>query len=94
MKQKAFSVRDSKAEIYHLPFFSNTTADAERSFRATVNNPQTTIHQFPEDFDLWMIGEYDQSVGMLIPLQTPVHMLKAVAVKNPETPRELSQNNH
>jgi len=94
MKQKAFSVRDSKAEIYHLPFFSNTTADAERSFSATVNNSQTTIHQFPEDFDLWMIGEYDQELGLMIPLKTPIHLLKASAVKKQDSPRELSQNNH
>lgn len=78
-KLKAYSVRDSKTELFHLPFFTQTHGDAERSFSATVNNPQTTINQFPEDFDLWHIGEYDQTTGIMVPLKTPTHIAKAIS---------------
>lgn len=94
MNQKAFSVRDSKTELFHLPFFTNTTADAERSFAATVNNSQTSINQFPEDFDLYMIGEYDQIKGKFLPLETPVHMIKAIALIRKTTPQNVTEIGH
>lgn len=92
MKQKAFAVRDGKTELFHLPFFSNTHADAERSFSATANNPQTTINQFPEDFALWHIGEYDQSIGKMFPLDQPIHMLNALAIVKKDMSQKQTEN--
>lgn len=80
MKQQIYSVRDSKAEIFNVPFYGNTHAEAERSFVAAANDPKSNINQFPEDFDLWHLGQYDTQTGIVTPLPTPQHMLKAIAV--------------
>lgn len=78
MKQHIYSVRDAKSEIFNVPYYGNTHAEAERSFRTAVNDPQTSLNKFPEDFDLWYLGEYDTSTGQITALKTPQHMLKAI----------------
>ena len=82
MKRKIYSIKDAKAEIYHLPFFQNTHGEAERSFSKTVNDPQTTLNQYPEDYDLWYLGEYDDAEGKIERLETPQHVIKAVDCLN------------
>lgn len=77
---KMFSVRDSKTEIFNPPFFSRTHGDAERSFHQLVNDNKTTVNQFPEDYDLYYLGEYDDATGKFSPEPTPKHLIKAVSV--------------
>lgn len=80
MIQKAFSIRDSKAEVYFPPFYQKTTGEAERSFAQLVNDPQTMVGKFPEDYDLYLIGEWNDQTGLLIPLDTPLHVMKGISV--------------
>lgn len=81
MQQKMYSIRDSKADIYHIPFFKNTHGEAERDFSQIANDEKSTISKYPEDFDLYYVGEYDTSTGKIIPLDTPLHIQKAVFYK-------------
>lgn len=78
---KAFSIRDAKAQIFHPPWYKTTHGEAERDFRTTVNDSKTTLNQYPEDFDLYYIGEYDDNSGKFQSLDTPQHVLKAVSCK-------------
>lgn len=81
MIQKMYAIRDSKAETYFNPFYSGTQGEAERQFAAVTNDPKSTICQFPDDFDLFHIGEYDTNTGKLNALDTPSHIIKANALK-------------
>lgn len=83
MELKAYSIRDSKGEIYHNPFFKHTHGEAERDFTTAVNDDKSTLHQFPDDFDLYHIGSYDNQTGVFKALATPQHIQKAVHVKRP-----------
>lgn len=85
MKQKLFAVRDAKTTLFGNPFCAITHADAQRSFVAGTNNPQSMVCQFPEDFALWHIGEYDQETGILTKFDQPVHMLNAIDLVKKET---------
>lgn len=80
MKLKVFSVRDMKAQIWNTPFFQKTTGEAERSFQSLANDQQTMVAKYPEDYSLYMLGEWDDDLGVLIPLDAPIHMLTATAV--------------
>lgn len=80
MLHKMFSVRDSKAETFHPPIYVKTHGEAERNFHATVNNEETTIGRYPDDYDLYYIGEYDDQTGK-IKSETPQHIVKAVQLK-------------
>jgi len=78
MLLKMYSIRDQKAEVFNTPFFQKTHGEAERNFHTAANDPQTSLSKYPEDFDLYYLGEYDDNSGRTKPLDTPQHMLKAV----------------
>lgn len=75
---KMYSIRDAKAEIFNKPFYQATHGEAERSFRRTVSDENTMMHMYPEDFDLYYLGEYDDNTGKVDSLDTPQHVIKAI----------------
>lgn len=81
MTQKIYSIRDQKAEYFTQPFFKKTHGEAERDFTMLVNDEKSQINKFPEDFDLYYIGDYDDQTGKMSPLDTPQHIVKAVQAK-------------
>jgi hypothetical protein len=83
MKLKMFSIRDQKCEIFNTPFFQKTHGEAERSFTTAVNDNKTQFNAFPEDYDLYYLGEYDDNLGTFKPVDTPQHVVKAVALMKP-----------
>jgi len=83
MTQKLFSILDSKGKLYNRPFTALTHGDAERTFSSTVNHsdPNNLINQYPEDFDLYYVGDFDVSTGKITTPDSPQHLLKAIALK-------------
>lgn len=79
---KVYALRDTKAGIYHPPFYNHSHGEAERNFHQLVKDPKSTVHQYPEDFDLYHLGTYDDITGKICPTDSPVHMLKATAFNN------------
>lgn len=77
-KLKMFSIRDGKGEIFHAPFYAKTHGEAERTFNENASNPESMIHKYPQDYDLYFVGEYDDQTGKLKAEDTPQHMIKAV----------------
>jgi hypothetical protein len=85
MKLKAFSIRDQKAEIFNTPYFNKTMGEAERNFAQAVNDSKTMLNKYPEDFDLYYLGEYDDQKGTVAWEETPKHIAKAVSfVQSPQ----------
>jgi len=78
---KIFSVKDSKADVFSQPFFQKSHGEAERSFKMLVADPKSTVSQYPEDFDLYYIGDWDDIKGTLTKLDTPTHIVKATNLK-------------
>ena len=78
---KAFAIRDSKAEYFNTPFFQKSHGEAERSFKQLTNDNQSTVSKYPEDFDLYYLGEYDDNTGTLAALESPQHVTKAIHMK-------------
>jgi len=79
---KAYSIRDSKAEVFNTPFYQKTHGEAERTFQTLVKDEKSTLSKYPDDYDLYYLGEYDQDTGKSHPIDTPQHMAKAVQFKN------------
>lgn len=80
MQLNVYSIRDAKAEYFATPFFQATHGLAERQFTDLVNNEKSQVYKYPQDFDLYHLGTYDDSTGKIFPLDTPVHQLKAIQV--------------
>lgn len=73
-----YSVRDAKAEIFNPPFFNKTHGEAERNFKQLSKDDKSMVGQYPEDYDLYYLGEYDDNTGKFQPEPTPKHIAKAV----------------
>jgi len=78
---KAYSIKDSKTQSFAPPFFNSTHGEAERTFVRITKNPQSVISEFPDDYDLFYVGEFDTATGKLTELQTPQHVVKASLAK-------------
>lgn len=78
MHLKMFAIRDEKAETFHPPYFQPTHGEGERYFKDLCRESKSPLSQYPEDFDLWYLGDYETNTGKFSPLQTPQHLMKAV----------------
>lgn len=78
MTQKIFTIRDSKGGFYHPPFYKFSVGEAERDLHRLTKDENSMIKQYPEDFDLYHVGEFDNITGKMTILAAPVHVIKAV----------------
>jgi hypothetical protein len=67
MQVLIFAILDQKAEAFLQPFFAATTALAFRNCNKACRNPESPFAQFPTDFTLYCIGEFDDESGALTP---------------------------
>lgn len=81
MQTKAYSIKDKKAEIFHPPFYKNTHGEAERAFHQLVNDEKSTIHKYPEDFELYYVGEFNDITGQLKAASNPESIIHALEIK-------------
>ena len=81
MQLKAFSIRDAKAGVFNTPFFQKSIGEAERNFDKLVKDPTSMVAQYPDDFDLYYLGDYDDQSGNIKSLDTPQHLTKAALLK-------------
>lgn len=68
MLLKAFSILDTKADLFSPPFFFATTGQAVRAFKDLANDNQSSISRHPGDYRLFCIGTFEDSRGQLGPL--------------------------
>lgn len=76
--QIMFAIRDTKGAYYSPPFTKNSRGEAERDFTTLSRDAQSTVNKYPEDFDLFELGTFDEKTGKVDGYDTPRHMLKAV----------------
>lgn len=70
---KVFSIFDSKASGFMLPFFAANVAVAKRNVSRAVNDPTTDLHHFREDYSLFEVGEWDPDTGKLVVPMAPIN---------------------
>lgn len=65
-KHVVCTVRDRAADTFSRPFFAKSSGEAVRSFTDEVNRPadQNQLHAHPEDFDLYVLGLFEDDTGM------------------------------
>lgn len=82
MQLKVFSIRDAKAEIFNAPFYKRSHGEAERDFSQLTTDGKSTVNQYPEDFDLYYLGTYNDQTGKFDPIDSPQHVVKAAVLKD------------
>lgn len=82
MKINVYSVFDVKSAVFAHPFYMAADGVAVRAFGGAVNEPDSLMCRHPSDFSLYRIGQFDDSVGLLIAEKQPVALCTAASVKN------------
>ncbi|AXH77062.1 MAG: nonstructural protein [Microviridae sp.] len=65
MQLMIVALKDRAADLFGKPFYVRTTAEAVRSLTDEANNAESTINKHPEDYDLFLLGSYDEDTGRI-----------------------------
>jgi len=80
-----YAIKDNKVGIFHHPRVYVNNMEASRMLHTAVNDPQIQLSLYPEDFDLYEIGEMDEKTGKLSQSEEcPKHIVSAVSLKKLE----------
>lgn len=60
---QVFSIHDKKSGNYSTPQFYENSVHAMRALGILANDPNTTVHIYSEDFELFHIGEWNTDDG-------------------------------
>lgn len=84
MISKIFAIRDNKVSSYLRPFVEANEIQAVRGLTSAVNAPdKNQIKDYPEDFDLYLLGTLDDITGKITPEEPPKFIMAASSVKRP-----------
>ncbi len=79
-----FSIFDSKADAYLLPFFSRNRGVALRQFMSAVQDESSDFHRYAGDYTLFEIGTWDDNEGLLTEHNAKVNLGVAIQFLNNE----------
>lgn len=79
---EVFAIFDMKAERYGQPFLAQNTEVAVRSFRHSVNNPESQANSYPEDFVLFRLAKWSDITGEYENELSPVSVVSAFSLIN------------
>lgn len=77
---RLFAVRDVKADAYGAIICLGTRGLALRAFADACANSQSPMAQYPSDYSLYELGEFEPCSGVVKGLATPVFVASAVDV--------------
>jgi hypothetical protein len=77
---KMVAIHDSKAEAYMTPIFVQATGMAIRSFSDAING-DGEFAKHPEDYTLFLLGDFDELSGKVEVYPAPVALTNGVSVK-------------
>lgn len=60
-----------KSQLFSAPFTQKSVAEAVRSFASVANKEGSQISDYPNDFRLYRIAEFDEESGRVTPLADP-----------------------
>ena len=72
------SVKDRAADVFNRPFFVPHRNVAVRDFTDEVNRSaaDNALNKHPDDFDLYLLGQFDDSDGSFASAGTPVVLVR------------------
>lgn len=74
MIDKMFAVYDLKMNLFMSPYCGRNVDSGIRSFGDMVANPQAPFSKHPEDYVLYVVGEFDVEKGIVTAV-SPIHVV-------------------
>ena len=81
MRHQIYCIRDNKASVYNLPWFASSLPVALRNIGRAVYDEESQLSIFPQDFDLFKLGEYDDQQGKFVIEGPPEYVTSLQNVK-------------
>lgn len=85
MKVQVYSFHDLKTGFFLPPMFYHNTPDAMRGVKRVSLNEHHPISQFPDDYDLYQLAEFDDNSGTLTSLPKPLRLASVNDCIGPKT---------
>jgi len=63
---QVFAIFDKKALAYMAPFFQPNELVAMRNVGSAVADEESLLGKYPEDYDLYQVGTWDDQSGALV----------------------------
>lgn len=89
MNPMIYAIRDKKAEAFMQPYYANTPGLAIRTFETNVNQQDSIFNAYPDDFELYEIGTFDDAKGKVIPHEHNVLLGTARDYLHPDNVTEM-----
>lgn len=90
MSKIIFSIRDKKMNTHMVPMFSNHLTETTRQLTEVAADPKSSLAKYPEDFELWKHGFYDEANGKFTLLDEPIFILNTSELIQPKETNEHS----
>lgn len=87
MKVNVYAILDTAGQAFLQPWFAANHALAFRNLEKACRNPDSPFVQFPADFTVFCIGQFDDDTGELLPHKKHENlgnMIQFVPAENPE----------
>jgi len=94
MIYKCFAVKDKALDSYSAPFTQATVEAGQRMWRDLVmfeGGENNRYARNPEDYSLYLLGEYDDTTGQMIALETPMQISNATDVISDKPTTQLAE---
>jgi hypothetical protein len=88
MNKKLFTILDTKVGAYLAPFILRNKAEAFRGIMECMKQPDHGFAQYPEDYTLFEIGEWDENTGTIIPYEAKISITNLLDLKTAEKPKQ------
>lgn len=80
MNQQIFSIYDKKMDKYHNPMFVESIVEVQRQLVSVIQDEKSLLAQFPTDYEIMNLGEFNQQTGEIIPLPKPLFMMNITQI--------------
>lgn len=95
MKNPVFAIKDHKNQTFGNPFMMPTSVDAMRQFEIVASDSRSIIAQYPNDFDLFEVGSFDNESGRLYSGELPKLIQKSATFgSNPDSSPFMKESNN
>lgn len=80
-----YSIYDKKGEVWDIPFFARGDLFAKRKFKIDCTDISLPfISKFKDDFELYRVGFFNSTTGVVKSIKEPVIIIKGTEVSENE----------
>lgn len=79
---KIVAIRDRHAAVFSQPMYFATEGAAIRAFQDALNDTQSQMHKHPDDYDMYLLGEWNDTDGKFKNAELPTIIARGGQLKN------------